>query len=748
MRRQVESQEALAEVQRFQLEATYLTLTSNVVVAAINLASLQAQIDATKGIIAILNNSLGVVRRQFDLGGASRADVLAQEAALTQTQATLPPLEKQLAIQRNGLMRLVGRSPDQDRGEKFDLAKLKLPTDLPLSLPSQLVEQRPDVKAAEAQLHSASADIGVAVSNQMPQFTITGLLGFSSGGLGSLLVPGAGVWSIGLGLAQTVFDGGRLDSQRKAAIAAYERAAAQYRGVVLSAFQDVANALRALQADADTLRAQVAAEQTAAASLRLSEQQYQLGAVNYLILLNAQQTYQTAVINRLRAQAARYTDTAALFQALGGGWWNRTDVDPKSMGKPVALHAAARPGHQAAARRSLSARFNGIDSQLKVQEAYDDQANAHHAGSRRRSAGRVVRLQGLRQRQDQGSHGRHGQHAPDGLRHQGREQRLAAQDRRGRQPARRARRGAVARSAGRGRGDHRSSRAIEVKAGQVLLGLRKEDEVAKLQSLEATAQLAQITYDRDVKQLKAQAISQAIVDNDEANLRNAKAQVAQQKAIVDKKTLRAPFDGKLGLRQVDLGQFLSAGTVIATLQSLDPIFVDFLLPQQAVAQVTVGADGPGQGRCLPRPHLRGQDHRHQSQDRDRQPQRPGARHAAQRRPEAAARHVRHRRARHRRGPAAGDAAADGGEPTIPTARWSTSSTTRARAADGKPQLAARQVFVTTGATRGDQVAILKGVTEGDMVVTSGQIKLRNGVPVIVDNRVVPTNDPAPKIVDK
>ena len=131
-----------------------------------------------------------------------------------------------------------------------------------------------------------------------------------------------------------MFDGGRLDSQRKAAIAAYERAAAQYRGVVLSAFQDVANALRALQADADTLRAQVAAEQTAAASLKLSEQQYQLGAVNYLILLNAQQTYQTAVINRLRAQAARYSDTAALFQALGGGWWHRSDVDPKSMGTP------------------------------------------------------------------------------------------------------------------------------------------------------------------------------------------------------------------------------------------------------------------------------------------------------------------------------------------------------------------------------------------------------------------------------
>lgn len=334
-RRQVESREAAAENQRFQLEATYLTLSSNVVVAAINVASLQAQIKATQDIINILNNSLTVVRRQFDLGGASRADVLAQEAVLTQTQATLPPLQKQLAQQRNQLMRLVGRSPDQDRGESFDLARLKLPQELPLSLPSSLVEQRPDVRAAEEQLRGASADIGVAVANQMPQFTISGLLGFTSGGLGSLIVPGAGVWSVGLGIAQTVFDGGKLDHQRQAAIAAYERAAAQYRGVVLSAFQDVANALRAVQYDADTLRAQVAAEQTAAASLRLSEQQYQLGAVNYLILLNAQQTYQTAVINRLRAQAARYSDTAALFQALGGGWWNRSDVDPKSMGKPT-----------------------------------------------------------------------------------------------------------------------------------------------------------------------------------------------------------------------------------------------------------------------------------------------------------------------------------------------------------------------------------------------------------------------------
>lgn len=287
----------------------------------------------------------------------------------------------------------------------------------------------------------------------------------------------------------------------------------------------------------------------------------------------------------------------------------------------------------------------------------------------------------------------------------------------------------------------------EVKAGQVLLTLRNEDETARLQSLEATASLAQITYDRDVKQLKAQAISQAIVDNDEANLRNAKAQVAVQKAILDKKTLRAPFDGKLGLRQVDLGQFLAAGTVIATLQSLDPIFVDFLLPQQAVAQISVGENVRAKVDAFPGRTFEGKIT------------------AINPKIETASRNVQVRATV----PNADQKLLPGMFATVEldtgvAQRLVTLPQTavaynpygslvyivddKGKGADGKPQLVARQVFVTTGATRGDQVAILKGVAEGDMVVTSGQIKLRNGVPVIVDNRVVPTNDPAPKIVDK
>jgi NodT family efflux transporter outer membrane factor (OMF) lipoprotein len=333
-RRAVEASAAQAEYQRYQLEATYLTLTSNVVVAAVNLASLRGQIAATEQVIKLETDALNVVRTQFGLGGASQADVLTQEATLRATEATLPPLQKQLAQQRNQLMTLLGKTPTEDAGAGLQLASLQLPEELPLSLPSQLVEQRPDIRSAEAQLHVASANIGVAVSAQLPQFTITGLLGFTSAGVAAMFAPGTNVWSLGLSIAQTLFDAGKLDHQKLAAIAAYDKAAAQYRSTALTAFQDVANALRALQTDADGLRTAVAAERTAEASLNLSQQQYQLGSINYLTLLNAQQTYQNAVINRVKAQGARYSDTAALFQALGGGWWNRNDVDPKSLGKP------------------------------------------------------------------------------------------------------------------------------------------------------------------------------------------------------------------------------------------------------------------------------------------------------------------------------------------------------------------------------------------------------------------------------
>jgi NodT family efflux transporter outer membrane factor (OMF) lipoprotein len=325
--RAVESAEAAAEFQQFQLEATTLTLSSNVVTAALQEASLRTQIAATQEIIDAQSQQLDVVRRQFTLGGASQVDVLAQESTLAQTRATLPPLEKQLALQRNLLTALAGRFPSQEVAETFELSSLDLPQDLPVSLPSQLVRNRPDIRAAEANLHQANAEVGVAIANQFPKFSLTAGWGSAASGVDGLFGSAASqLWSLSSGVTQPIFHGGTLEHQRRAAEAGLDKATAQYQSVVLQAFQNVADSLRALSADAETLRAQLAAANSAAASLELSRSQFSNGAISYLTLLNAERTYQQTRIALVQAQAARYTDTAVLFQALGGGWWNRTEV--------------------------------------------------------------------------------------------------------------------------------------------------------------------------------------------------------------------------------------------------------------------------------------------------------------------------------------------------------------------------------------------------------------------------------------
>ena len=327
-RRLIETQAALADYQRFQLEATYLTLTSNVVTAAVQEASLRGQIEATLEIIKSESEQLTVVRNQFDAGAASRTDVLTQQSAVAATQATLPPLQKQLEQQRHLLLTLIGRFPNDAHNDHLTLASLRLPTDLPLSLPSQLIEQRPDVRASQAQLHQASAQIGVAIANRLPQFTLTGDYGSAAVTTAALFTPSALIWSAAASGTQPIFHGFTLLHQQRAAEAAYDQAGAQYRSTVLTAFQNVADALRALQFDAATLKAQRAALRDASETLDLARGQYRLGAITYLILLNAQNSYQQARLAVVQAQAARYADTAALFQALGGGWWNRADVAP------------------------------------------------------------------------------------------------------------------------------------------------------------------------------------------------------------------------------------------------------------------------------------------------------------------------------------------------------------------------------------------------------------------------------------
>ena len=325
-RRQVETLEAQADSQKFQFEATYLTLTSNVVAAAVQEASLRGQISATEELIKFEHEALDIFHRRLALGDVAGADVAAQEAALAQAEATLPPLRKQLAQQRDLLTALAGRLPSDEIDQKFDLASLELPQDLPVSLPSKLVEQRPDIRSAEGQLHAASAQVGVAIANMLPEITLTGNIGTVATQANELFQPYNGFWMLAGGLTQPIFQGGTLLHKTRAARANLEQAAAQYRSTVIQAFQNVADTLRALRSDADAVVANLAAERAAADSLSIVRRQQQLGDVSYLALLNAQQTYQQAVINLVQAKANRYADTAALFQALGGGWWNRDDA--------------------------------------------------------------------------------------------------------------------------------------------------------------------------------------------------------------------------------------------------------------------------------------------------------------------------------------------------------------------------------------------------------------------------------------
>jgi NodT family efflux transporter outer membrane factor (OMF) lipoprotein len=322
-RRTVESLQAQAAAQRFEVEAAYLTLVSNVVVAAINEASLRGQIDATNELISINTKMLDILRRQLETGYASRNDVALQEAALAQVEATLPPLRKALQQQRDALSALLGEYPSREPPQTFKLADLHLPQDLPVSLPSQLIEQRPDVREAEEQLHSTSALIGVAIANILPNFTISGNVGYMNTALAGLLAPQNLFWLAAGNATQTLFDGGTLFHQLQEAKDTYNAAAWTYRGTVITAVQNVADSLRAIQNDADALKSARDFERAAKISFDLAQQQMQTGYANVLILLTAQSTYLNAVIAVVQARAARLSDTAALFQALGGGWWNR-----------------------------------------------------------------------------------------------------------------------------------------------------------------------------------------------------------------------------------------------------------------------------------------------------------------------------------------------------------------------------------------------------------------------------------------
>jgi NodT family efflux transporter outer membrane factor (OMF) lipoprotein len=324
--RQVETLAALTDAQRFALQATYITLASNVVAAAIQEASVRAQIEATRQIIAADEKSLQILRDQFQLGFAMRVDVAAQEAALGQAKMLLPPLQMRLEQTRDLLRALVGQLPNQDVTETFELDALQLPPELPLSLPAKIIEQRPDVRAAEAQLHAANAQVGVAVAAMLPQFSITGNAGGNADQFAWMFRSGGPFFTIVGGVTQPIFEGGTLLHTKRAASAALKQAAAQYQSTVIAAYQNVADTLHASLSDAEALAADVEAENSAKVTYDLTRRQMEAGYVSYLALLSAETIYNQALLTRIQAQAARYGDSVALFQALGGGWWNRKEL--------------------------------------------------------------------------------------------------------------------------------------------------------------------------------------------------------------------------------------------------------------------------------------------------------------------------------------------------------------------------------------------------------------------------------------
>jgi NodT family efflux transporter outer membrane factor (OMF) lipoprotein len=319
-RRGIEAQAALADVQHAQTDATYLTLAANVVTASLQEASLREQLRATEEILDSQRKSLQIAEQQQQIGAKSLSDTLAVRTQLASTEASLPPLRARLAATRNQLATYLGSTPAQLELSPLRLDAITLPRDIPVSLPSSLVEQRPDIRAASAQLHAATAQVGVATAAMLPQISLSGSAGSQALHASDLFSAGSGAWSLGLGLTQPLFHGGELLHKKRAARAGLDKALADWQQTVLVAFQNVADALQALEYDAQGLAAQVGAESAASQQLGLTRQQYQVGATGYLNLLDAERSYQQARIALIQARAARLADTAALYAALGGSW--------------------------------------------------------------------------------------------------------------------------------------------------------------------------------------------------------------------------------------------------------------------------------------------------------------------------------------------------------------------------------------------------------------------------------------------
>ncbi|MHB1480406.1 MAG: efflux transporter outer membrane subunit [Acidithiobacillus ferrooxidans] len=317
--------EALVKYQRWELEAARLTLTGNIVTTAVSEAATEGQIRATRAIVAQERQLLELTENQYKAGAVDYLSVVTQRSQLASEMATLPPLKQQLAVYRHELAILVGAFPADARRQSFTLTELQLPEELPVSLPSQLLKQRPDIRAALSQMKAANAVIGEARAQFYPTVQLTAAFGDTASHPALFFNPVSSIWSLVGAVSQPIFEGGKLEAQKAEAHAAYDAVYAAYRSTVLNAFDQVANALRAVEHDAQTLAAQRAALQAAAEALRLAQASYRAGASDYLTLLTAEVQYDNAKIAEITARSQRYQDTAALLVALGGGWWNKTD---------------------------------------------------------------------------------------------------------------------------------------------------------------------------------------------------------------------------------------------------------------------------------------------------------------------------------------------------------------------------------------------------------------------------------------
>jgi NodT family efflux transporter outer membrane factor (OMF) lipoprotein len=348
-RRTVEGLGAQADVQYYNAQGTYLTLSGNIVNAMVAEAAYQAEIEASEQMVGFQEEQTSIIAAQASTGIVPYSNLLSIQSQLAATEATLPPLRQQLAHTRHLLATLAGQAPTDSAPPRVTLSELKLPDDLPVSLPSDLVRQRPDVLVAEAQLHSASAQIGVATAAMLPNFDLTANYGFNSTTLATLFASSAAFWTMGASLATPVIQGPTLWFQRKAAIDAYQQALANYRQTVLAALAQVADALDALQHDAEALHAQSQALNSAAEALHLIQANYQAGTVNYLQFLIADYQYQQADLGYIQAMGQRLQDTAALFVALGGGWWSAPE---NAIGNSSARNAASSLIGQADSQRA------------------------------------------------------------------------------------------------------------------------------------------------------------------------------------------------------------------------------------------------------------------------------------------------------------------------------------------------------------------------------------------------------------